>query len=102
MRHQNFFTIYCAPPGAGDAEDSTTKQIAYTFSHRYDKKFLVLDVPYCFERLYNKQTVLEVSISSTIQPLRLLYINNVVTHSIGFILINSWRYVKYGGDDKLA
>ena len=76
--------------------------IAHTFSHKFDKKFQVLDIPSCFDSLHGKDILLEVSISNTLLPLRLLYIDNIVTRSIGFVFINSWNYVKYDDDISMA
>ena len=40
--------------------------------------------------------------SHTLLPLRLLYINNQVTRSIGVVFINSWNYIKYDDDLSMA
>ena len=41
-------------------------KVSNIMENRYDKKFLVLDIPEAFNNLYSGDTVFEVAISSTI------------------------------------
>ena len=60
-------------------------EIAAIFEHQYEKDFLTLLIPTCFEDLESKDANLEMMVSNTIQPMRLPYVSNVVTHTIGII-----------------
>ena len=41
-------------------------EIAYIMTHRYDKKFFVLDLPAAFNNLFSGDAVFESAVSSTI------------------------------------
>ena len=72
--------IYGTPPGnIVQAETKMVFELAYIMTHRYDKNFLVLDLPEAFNHLYSSDAVFETAASSTIQPVRLIYEFNVVT-----------------------
>ena len=62
--------------------------IAAIFEHQYEKDFLTLLIPTCFEDLSSKYANLEMVVANTIQPMRLPYVSNVVTHAIGIIFNN--------------
>ena len=67
VKHQNFLIIYGTPPGQiVAAETNMVYEIADIMTGRYDKKFLVLDLPEAFNHLYSSDAVFENSASSTI------------------------------------
>ena len=66
-KHQNFFIIYGTPPGnIVAAETQMAIEVAHIMTHRYERKFLVLDIPEAFNHLYSGDAVFEIVSSSTI------------------------------------
>lgn len=81
--------IFGSPPGLGvNADTNMVSDIAVIFEHQYEKDFLTLLIPACFEDLTSKDANMEMMVSNTIQPMRLPYISNVVTHAIGIIFVD--------------
>ncbi len=54
MEHQNFYIIYGTPPGnIVAAETKMAFEVADIMTDRYERKFLVLDIPDAFNHLYS-------------------------------------------------
>ena len=59
--------IFGSPPGLGvNADTKMASEIAAIFEHQYEKDFLTLHIPNCFEDLKSNDANLEMVISNTI------------------------------------
>ena len=88
--HQNFFFIFgCKPAKTVSADTDMVRQLVMTIENRYDKDTLKLEIPKSFEHLKATDEKLEITSSTTIQPLVLSFEDNFVTDSIGYIFVNT-------------
>ena len=88
--HRNFFFIFgCRPSKTVSADTDMVKQLVLTIENRYDKNTLKLEIPESFEYIKATNENLEITASSTIQPLNLFYEDNFVTETIGYIFVNT-------------
>ena len=67
-------------------------EVADIMTERYDRKFFMLDIPEAFDHLYSQDASFESAISSTLQPVRLIFTGNTVAQSIGHVFNNSALY----------
>ena len=58
----------------------------------YEKVYFTLTFPSVFDHMYGSDANFEMAASNTIQPLRLLYIHNIVTHTLAVIFINGAKH----------
>ena len=64
-------------------------EITCILLNRYEKKFFQLAIPECFDSLKVTDNSVEIVVSSTLQPLYLLYKHNAITMSECIIFFNS-------------
>ena len=90
----------CAPSWGVNADTKLVNEISDILLNRYSRDSLELQIPRCFDDLYSVDAEFEMAISNTTQPLRLVYINNVVTRKAGLIFINNLYYITKGKDNE--
>ena len=88
--------IHGKPSTAGaDSITPIASEIAYTFLNRFDGSLFQLNIPSCFDYAQTQETVIEITTSRNLQPLKLLYRHNVVTGSEVLIFYNSQAYAEH-------
>ena len=88
--HKNFIFIFgCAASKTVMADNTMVEEIVATMNGRFDKDTLKLTIPAAFEHIKGSDAKLEMSVSNSVQPLSLCYGHNIVTHSIGYIFVNT-------------
>ena len=81
--HKNLILIFgCAASKTVKAETGMVYEIAEAFNTRFSTEDLTLQIPGVFENLTSKEEKLEMSISNTVQPLKLFYEHQVVSLSL--------------------
>ena len=71
------------------AETTMVQEIVYTFENHYDKNSLTLRLPTVFAQMTNKDANIELVTSNTLQPMKMIFSHNIITHSKAFIFINT-------------
>ena len=88
--HQNLILIFgCAASKTVKAETGMVNEIADAFNTRFSTEDLTLQIPSVFENLTSQDAKLEMSISNTVQPLKLFYEHQVVSDSIAYVFVNT-------------
>ena len=66
-------------------------EIVDAFTNRFNRDTLTLCLPDAFEHLKSNEKSLkfEMSVSTTIQPLKLFYVHNIVTKKVAYIFVNT-------------
>ena len=64
------------------------KEITDLMLEAYERNFFSLTFPKVLDQMYSGDANFETSASNTLQPLRIYYSHNVVTHSVGIIFVN--------------
>ena len=94
MDRQNFIIVFGCGPGYNvKADTRMIKDIADTMLEKYEKIHFTLTFPDVLDDLFSGDATFEMSASNTIQPLKIFYIHNVVTHSTAIIFVDeNYRY----------
>ena len=79
----------CRPQEQVKLETAMITNITDTLKNKFDRDTLSIQLPQAFDHLKGEDTSFEMVTSNTIQPVRLCYKHNIVTHSIAMVFVNT-------------
>ena len=68
------------------------KEITENMLEKYETVNFSLTFPQVFEDLYSDDANFEMASSNTVQPLKIFYRHNIVTHKIGAVFVNGCKF----------
>ena len=88
-KKSNFIIFFGCKPSAGvDLKTKMVHDIAVIMESRFDPKTLSLHIPIVFDQLKSEDAQLEMVTSNLIQPMRLFYSENIISHTRAVIFVN--------------
>ena len=86
---ENIILIFGTRPEEGvNMDTEMVNEIAAVMNSKLDKTNFFIKLPDVFDKLKSKDAKFEMVVSGTIQPLKLFYSENVITHSKAVIFVN--------------